>query len=195
LDGATPRLAFVLRCTLRIIGDGLRRGAARLLIAERGKFATLLAKASDEANELRFVGGLRFVCSLSGQGGLAGEDELRDVGESDSVTAGDALASELPDEIAEEEIDLIGGGETVDVVEKLGGEDLGIHDGSGCAETFGVIGAERWALGSVREAMILVDQHVTAVALGADVLAMGIDGGADGGAGFRGHSLAFLIWK
>ena len=149
MDGATPRLAFVLRCTLRIIGDGLRRGAARLLIAERGKFATLLAKASDEANELRFVGGLRFVCSLSGHGGLAGEDELRDVSESDSVTAGDALASELPDEIAEEEIDLIGDGETVDVVEKLGGEDLGIHDGSGCAETFGVIGAERWALGSV----------------------------------------------
>jgi hypothetical protein len=109
------RLATVLRCTLRIIGDGLRRGAARLLIAERGKFTTLLAKASDEANELRFVGGLRFACSLSGHGGLAGENELRDVGESDGVTAGDALASELPDEIAEEEIDLIGGGETVDV--------------------------------------------------------------------------------
>ena len=54
------RLATVLRRALRIIGDGLRRGAARLLIAERGKFTTLLAKASDEANELRFVGGLRF---------------------------------------------------------------------------------------------------------------------------------------
>src|SRR5260370_33497770 len=83
-------MEFVLRCTLRIIGDGLRSEAARLLIAERGKFATLLAKASDEANELRFVGGLRFVCSLSGHGGLAGEDELRDVGGSDSGTAGGA---------------------------------------------------------------------------------------------------------
>jgi hypothetical protein len=58
------RLATVLRRALPIIGDGLRRGAARLLIAEQGKFTTLLAKASDEANELRFVGGLRFVCSL-----------------------------------------------------------------------------------------------------------------------------------
>jgi hypothetical protein len=131
------RLATVLRCTLRIIGDGLRRGAARLLIAERGKFTTLLAKASDEANELRFVGGLRFACSLSGHGGLAGENELRDVGKSDGVTACDALASELPDEIAEEEIDLIGGGETVDVGEKLGGENLGIDGWNGRLETVG----------------------------------------------------------
>ena len=71
--------------------------------------ATPLAKASDEAIEHRFVGSLRFDCALSGHGGLAGEDELRDVGKSDGVAAGDALASELPDEIAEEEIDLVRG--------------------------------------------------------------------------------------
>jgi len=48
---------------------------------------------------------------------------LGDVGKSDGVTAGDALTSELPDEIAEEEIDLIGSREAVDVGKKLVGED------------------------------------------------------------------------
>jgi hypothetical protein len=105
---AMSRLATVLRRALRIIADGLR-----------------------------FVGGLRFVYSLSGHGGLAGENELRDVGKSDGVTACDALASELPDEIAEDEIDLIGGGETVDVGEKLGGENLGIDGWNGRLETVG----------------------------------------------------------
>lgn len=71
-----------------------------------------------------FALGFWFVCSLSGYGGLARENELRDVCQSDGVPAGDAFAGELPDEIAKEEIDLIGGGETVDVGEKLGGEDL-----------------------------------------------------------------------
>src|SRR5260370_40812729 len=118
-------MEFVLRCTLRIIGDGLRSEAARLLIAERGKFATLLAKASDEENELRFVRGLRFVCSLSGHGGLAGEDELGDVGKSDGVTAGDGLKSEVPGEVAEEEIEFPGSREAVCVGKKTVGGDIG----------------------------------------------------------------------
>src|SRR5260370_23919453 len=91
LDGAMRRLAAVLCRTLLIILAGLRGGAGRLLIAARGKFATPLAKSSDEAIEHRFVGGLGFVCSLSGHSGLAGEDKLRDVGKSDGVAAGDAL--------------------------------------------------------------------------------------------------------
>jgi hypothetical protein len=82
---------------------------------------------------------------------------LRDVGKSDGVAAGDALASELPDEIAEEEIDLIGGSETVDVGKKLGGEDLGVHGGDRSLETVGVIGAEGRALRAVGGAMVLVD--------------------------------------
>src|SRR6266446_3505523 len=115
------RLAGVLCGALWVILAGLRGGAGGLPSAELGKFATPLAKASDEANELRLLRGLWFVCSFSGHGGLAGENELRDVGESDGVTAGNALASELSDEIAEEEIHFVGGGETVDVGKKLGG--------------------------------------------------------------------------
>jgi hypothetical protein len=53
-----------------------------------------LEKACDEASVLSFI--LSFILggpSLSGHGGLTGKNELRDVGESDGVTAGDALAS------------------------------------------------------------------------------------------------------
>jgi hypothetical protein len=136
-----------------------------------------LAKASDEVNELRFVRGLRFICSLSGHGGLAGEDELGDVGKSDGVTAGDALTSELPDEIAEEEIHFVGSREAVDVGKKLVGEDFRIDSENGGPETVGVIGTERRASGSVRWTVMLIDQHVAALAFGADVLAVGIDTG------------------
>jgi hypothetical protein len=106
----------------------------------------------------------------------------------DGVTAGDALASKLPDEIAEEEIDLVGGGKTVDVVEKLGGEDFRIDRRNADSETLGVVGAENRARSAICGTMVLVDQHVAAVAFGADVLAMGIDGGANGSAEFGGHS-------
>jgi len=138
-----------------------------------------LTKASDEVNELRFVRGLRFVCSLSGHGGLAGEDELGDVGKSDGVTAGDALTSELPDEIAEEEIHFVGSREAVDVGKKLGGEDFRIDSGNGGSETVGVVGAEGLTRASIRRAVTLVDQHVASLAFGADVLAVGIDGGTN----------------
>src|SRR5437879_6903278 len=99
------RRATVLRRAPGFIPAEFGSGPGQLLTTARGKFAAPLAKASDEAIEHRFVRALRFVaCSLPGHGGLAGEDELRDVGQSDGVTAGDALASELPDEIAEEEV-------------------------------------------------------------------------------------------
>ena len=117
-----------------------------------------MAKAGDEAIKHRFVRALRFVaCTLSGHGGLAGEDELRDVGKSDGIAARDALANELPDEIAKEEIDLIGGGETVDVSEKLGGEDFGVNGRNTRFETIGVIGAERGAVYAVGKPTVLVD--------------------------------------
>ncbi len=156
-----------------------------MLIAARGKFAAGLAKAGDEAIVLRFFRGFLLDCSFSSHGGLAGENELRDIGESDGVTAGDALASELPDEIAEEEIDLIGGGETVDVVEKLGGEDFRIDGGNGGAETVGVVGAESWARSTICGTMVLVDQHVTTLPAGVLALALFND------LLFRGHGLAF----
>jgi hypothetical protein len=151
------RLAAVLRGALWILLAVLRYAGGGLPSAEGGKFATPLAKASDEVLEHRFVRGLGFVGSLSGHGGLAGEDELRDVGKSDGVAAGDALASELPYEIAEEEIDLIRGSETVDVGEKLGGKDLRIDSGNTGSKTVRVIGAEGWAMCAVGQPLVLVD--------------------------------------
>src|SRR5713101_6203720 len=137
-------------------------------------------------SELLFGPGVRFVgCSLSGHGGLTGENQLRDVGESDGVTAGDALASELPDEIAEEEIHFVSGGEAVDVGKKLGGEEFGIDNGNGGPETVSVVSAERGGRGAVRGAMVLVDQHVAALAAGVLELALMV------GVLFWGHRLAF----
>jgi len=145
-----------------------------------------LAKASDEMSELLFGRRLRFIgCSLSGHGRLTCENQLRDVGESDGVTAGDAFASELSDEIAEEEIHFVSGGEAVDVVEKLGGEDFRIDGGNGGSETVSVVGAERRGRGAVRGAMSRVDQHVAALAAGVLELALMV------GVLFWGHRLAF----
>jgi len=158
--------------TLRVFPAGLRGG--RLQIAAQGKFVTPLAKASDEALKHRFAPGLRFFCSLSGHGGLTGEKQLREVGESDGIATRDALTSELPDEIAEEEIHFIGGGEAVDVREKLGGENLGVHLGRSRARTACMISAESWAGGTIRWAMIGIDQHVAAVAAGVSVLTLRI---------------------
>jgi hypothetical protein len=114
-----------------------------------------------------------------GHGGLAGENQLRDVSEGDGVTAGDAFAGELSDEIAEEEIDLVRGGEADNVGEKFCSKDFGIHGGNGCFEAAGVVRAKCGPPGTVRGAMIFVNQHVTAAALGANVLAIKIDGGAN----------------
>jgi hypothetical protein len=186
--------AQVLCGALRVIHAGLVAGDGRLLIAECGGFGTPLAKASDEALERRVALIVRFERgSLFGHGGLAGEDELRNVGEGDGVAAPDALASELADEIAEEEIDLIGGSETVDVGEKLCGEDLRIDRRDDSFETIGVVSAERGAVRAVRTAMIVVDQHVAAAAFGADVLALMIDGGVDCCDGLSRHGGTFLI--
>jgi hypothetical protein len=56
------------------------------------------------------------------------EEQLGNVGQSDSVAAGDTSAGELLGEIAEEEIHGKGGGEVIDPAEKVGGEDLGLHE-------------------------------------------------------------------
>src|SRR5260370_1844945 len=157
LDGAMRLLAGVLGGAPWVFLAGFRGGGDRLLIAARGKFATPLAKASDEVLEHRFVRGRGFAGSLSGHGGLTGEDELRDVSKSDGVAAGDALASELPYEIAEEQIDLVSGSETVDVGEKLGGKDLGIDSGNTGSKTVRVIRRQPWGVLVVGQALVLVD--------------------------------------
>ncbi|MFI5059255.1 MAG: hypothetical protein ACHQLQ_13835 [Candidatus Acidiferrales bacterium] len=55
------------------------------------------------------------------------EEQLAEIGQSDGVAAGDALAGELFDEITEEVIHGIGGGEVFELAEKLGGEGFGIR--------------------------------------------------------------------
>jgi len=115
---------------------------------------------------------------FSGHGGLAGEDQLRDVSKSDGVTAGDAFAGKLSDEIAKEEIDLVRGGEAVNVVEKLGGQDFGVYRRNGGLEATGVVSAQSRAPGTVCGTMSFVDQHVAALPVGVLVLALVIGLGA-----------------
>jgi hypothetical protein len=110
-----------------------------------------------------------------GEDGEAGEKELGDVGEGDGVLAGHALASELLEDVAEEEIEGAGGVEAFDVAEELLGEMVVV-----AALAFhlhaGVMGAKNGTGGS---------EHVTAASGGADVPAGGggreVDG--DGGVG------------
>ena len=54
-------------------------------------------------------------------GGDAAEEELADIGDGDGVEAGDAFAGELADEVAEEGVDGVGGGEVFQVAEEFGG--------------------------------------------------------------------------
>ena len=54
-------------------------------------------------------------------GGDAAEEELADVGDGHGVATVDAFARELADEIAEEKVDGLGGGEVFQVAEEFGG--------------------------------------------------------------------------
>src|SRR5258707_74860 len=83
------------------------------LIATCRKFAVLLANSGVDASNLRFLLGF-----------------LLDVQLSLPKQGGDTFAGELPGEIADEEIHGKGGGEVIDLGEKIGGEDLGLHDGN-----------------------------------------------------------------
>ena len=130
-------------------------------------------------NAVRFFFSFLLGLKLSLQGREAVEKQLGNVGQGNGVAAGDAFAGELLDEIAEEEIHGAGGGEVVDVAEKFGGEGFRVDRWNAGSETAGVVGAERRARDAVRGTMILVDQHVAALAFGANVLAVGIDGGAN----------------
>ena len=73
---------------------------------------------------------LSLLGALPVQGGEAAEKQLRDVGEGDGVAALDALGGELLEEVAEEEIDGLGGLEVLDGAEKLGGKGFGVGSGS-----------------------------------------------------------------
>jgi len=92
------------------------------------------------------------------------------------------VCGELLGEIVEEEIHGTGGGEVIDLGEKFGGEDLGLHPGDSGSGTVGVVGAERRARDAMRGPMIRIDQHGTALAAGVLVLTLTI------GMLFGGHS-------
>jgi hypothetical protein len=160
-----------------------------MLKATCSTFAGLLANESVDASGFLFFRGFFLGCGCSLQGGEAIEEQLGNVCQGNGVATGDAFAGELFDEIAEEEIHGTRCGEILDVAKKVGGKDFGLHDGNGDAEPVSVVGAELRAAGSLRRAMILVNQHVAAVAFGANVPTLMIDGNA----GFGGHSYAFLI--
>ena len=122
-------------------------------------------------------------------GAESGEEELRNVSEGDGVAAGDAFVSKLPDEIAEEEIHLVGGDELIDPIEELARDDFGIWSWKAHLDFVCVIGAEGRALGSLVGAVMVVNRHVAAVATGILVLALRID------VKFRRHGLAFRVWS
>jgi hypothetical protein len=113
----------------------------------------LQEELAGEANVFGFFLGLKLPIERTD----AVQKELREISQSDGVTAGDAFASELFDEIAEEEIHGTGRGEVIYVAEKVGGEDFRFDGRCGSAETIGVVGAERGALGSVGGTMGFVD--------------------------------------
>jgi hypothetical protein len=54
-------------------------------------------------------------------GGDAAEEELADVGDRDGVESRDAFACELADEVAEERVDGLGGGEVFQIAEEVVG--------------------------------------------------------------------------
>ena len=129
-----------------------------------------MVEAGDESIVLGIFRSLHLGFYFFCHGSLTGENKLGHIGEGDGVAAGDAFAGELPDEITEEEIYFVGGGEAVDVGKKLGGEDFWIDKGNFGAETFRVEGAEGRRSGSV--AMIGINQHVAAAAAGVLELAL-----------------------
>jgi hypothetical protein len=59
---------------------------------------------------------LKFCLLLLLTGAYGVGEQLGHVGQGDGVAAGDALASQLADEVAKEEIDLVGGHELMDAV-------------------------------------------------------------------------------
>jgi len=101
-----------------------------LLLATCGKFTVLLATEDVQASYLRFLPGFPLGRGLSLHGREAIEEQLGNISQGNGVTASDTFAGELLDEIAKEEIHGAGGGEIIDIAEKVGGEDLGLHGGT-----------------------------------------------------------------
>jgi len=140
-------------------------------------------RPAESGEDLPFVEGwgIALAIELLLHGGKAVEEQLADIGEGDGVRTGDALADELLDEIAEEEIDGIGGGEILDAAEKFVGDGFGV--GGGAATVSQLEMAEAEAGGRVRDR-----QATTATihgGVGAAILGSGPrrDGGAIGRAG------------
>src|SRR4029077_4205862 len=109
------------------------------------------------------------------------EEQLAEIGQGYGVAAGDAFASELLNEIAEEEIHGVGGGEVFEIAEELGGEGFGIGEGTLRFALGKMVGAERGTFLSIRGTLILVNQHVTTLAARILMLTLGF------GVMFGGH--------
>jgi hypothetical protein len=100
---------------------------------------------------------------LALEGGETIEEQLTDVGLGDGVTAVDAFARDLLEEIAEVAIDGGGGGEILDSIEEF------VRDG------FAGLGSRGIVLGKVMGAervVVLGDERAAAMAAGVDVAAV-----------------------
>jgi hypothetical protein len=137
----------------------------------------------------QIIVGVLLVLHFFPQRGKAIEKQLAKVGQGDGVAASDAFSGKLFDEIAEEEIHGVGGGEVYDLAEKLGSKGFGIGDGILRFALGKMVRAKRGTFLSIRGTMILVNQHVATLAARILVLTLGF------GVVFGGHGFAFRVWK
>ena len=116
--------------------------------ADRGVVGAAAGDVPDDLHGLVFGKFLLFE-EFAAAGGEAVEQRLGDVGQDGGVAAGDEAAGGHAQEVSEELVDGGGGGEVLDLGEKLGGESFGIL---GLARLLGMMRTEgRVALGA-REA-------------------------------------------
>src|ERR1700682_5327179 len=103
-------------------------------------------------------------------GGEGIEKKLRNIGECNAVAAGDALAGELFDEMAEKAIHRICIGEVLDPSEEVRGDGFGIGSGNTHVAAVRMIGAKRGVRISIRGSKVRIQEHVATSAFGTDML-------------------------
>lgn len=103
-------------------------------------------------------------------GGKGIEKELRNVGEGNGIAAGDALAGELFDEMAEKAIHRVCIGEVLDPSEEIRGNGFRIGSGNTHVIAVRMIGAERGVRISIPGSKVRIKEHVATAAFGTDML-------------------------
>jgi hypothetical protein len=122
--------------------------------------------------------GVALGVELAIEGGEAVKQELRNVGEGDGIATRNAFAGELFDEIAEEGVDGIGGGEVGEVAEEFRGVGVVLAALLFEAEASVVRAKSRVGVGG---------EHAATVAFGIEVLTGRESDGFGDGRGGEGH--------